>query len=167
MFDMKIELAASAAGVGLIFLSTISSLSILLSSLLKARKHGLPQVYADKDGISTEELTAKFNTKIAKIAIWLLSLGGFSAATSLAVLGTLGRTDDNLFIEDWLNAGSWVCFSLHLRERGALLTAITVPTCFASGGDRALEVSCPNIRAWHLRRGIMLCSSRCSLSARY
>jgi hypothetical protein len=112
MFDMKSELVASAAGVGLIFLCTISSLSSLLASLVKARKHGLPQVYSDKDGISTEELTAKFTTTIPKVAIGLLSLAGFAVATSLAILGTLGRTNDSLFIEDWLNAGSWVCLAL-------------------------------------------------------
>lgn len=110
MFEIKLELVIGAAGVGLIFLFTFSALFVLIPSLLRARKHGLPQVYVDKDGQSTEELTAKFTTTIPKIAIGLLSLGGFAVATSIAILSTLGRTDDNLFIEDWLNAGSWVHF---------------------------------------------------------
>lgn len=113
---MKIELLVGAAGVGLIFLCTLSSLSSLLSSLLRTRKYGLPQVYVDEDGISTEELTAKFTTKLSKIAIGIPSCLGLAVATSLAILGTLGRTDDSFFIEDWLNAGSWVKFTLHLRK---------------------------------------------------
>lgn len=113
---MKIELLLGAAGIGLIFLCTISSLSSLLSGLLWTRKFGLPQVYVDEDGISTEELTAKFTTKISKIAIGILSCLGLAVATSLAILGTLGRTDDSLFIEDWLNAGSWVDFTLQFMK---------------------------------------------------
>src|SRR5277367_1914082 len=113
---MKIELLAGAAGVGLICLCTISSLSSLFSSLLRTRKYGLPQVYADEDGISTEELTAKFTTKISKLAIGILSCLGLAVAASLAILGTLGRTDDSLFIEDWLNAGSWVDFTLQFMK---------------------------------------------------
>jgi hypothetical protein len=113
---MKIELFLGAAGVGLIFLCTISSLSSLLSGLLRTRQYGLPQVYVDEDGISTEELTAKFTTKISKIAIGILSCLGLAVATSLAILGTLGRTDDSLFIEDWLNAGSWVDFALQFMK---------------------------------------------------
>lgn len=105
---MKLELLLSAAGVGLIFLCTISSLSSLFSSLLKTRKYSAAQVYADEDGISTEELTAKFTTKLSRIAIGILSCLGFGAAISLAILGTLGLTDDSLFVEDWLNTGSWV-----------------------------------------------------------
>lgn len=109
---MKIELLLGAAGVGLIFLCTISSLSSLFSSLLRTRKYGTPQVYSDEDGISTEELTAKFTTKLLKIVIGIFSCLGFGVAISLAILGTLGRTDDGLFIENWLNAGSWVDFTL-------------------------------------------------------
>jgi hypothetical protein len=109
---MKIESLLGVAGVGIVFLCTLSSLSSLLSSLLRARKYGLPKVYIDEDGISTEELTAKFTTKISKITIGILSCLGLAVATSLAILGTLGRTDDGLFIEDWLNAGSWVDFTL-------------------------------------------------------
>jgi hypothetical protein len=111
---MKIELILGAAGVGLVFLRTISSVSSLFSSLLGTRKYGLPHVYVDEDGISTEELTAKFTTKISKITIGILSCIGLAAATSLAILGTLGLTDDGLFVEDWLNAGSWVNLMLHL-----------------------------------------------------
>jgi hypothetical protein len=105
---MQLELIFGAAGVGLIFLCTISSLSSLFSSLLKARQYGAPQVYADEDGISTEELTAKFTTKFSKIGISLFSCLGLGVAISLAILGTLGLSDDSLFIGDWLNAGSWV-----------------------------------------------------------
>lgn len=111
---MKVELLLGAAGVGLIFLCTVSSLSSLFSSLLRTRKYGLPHVYVDEDGISTEELTAKFTTKTAKIAVGILSCLGLAVAISLAILDTLGRIDDSLFIEDWLNAGSWVNFTLHL-----------------------------------------------------
>jgi len=110
---MKLELLLGAAGVGVIFPCTISS----LSSLLRTRKCGLPQVYVDEDGISTEELTTKFTTKTPKIAIGILSCLGLAVATSLAILGTLGRTDDSLFIEDWLNVGSWVDFTVHFRKR--------------------------------------------------
>ncbi len=113
---MKIELLLGAAGVGLILLCTISSLSSLFSSLLSTRKHGTLQVYADEDGTSTEELTAKFTTKLSRITIGILSCLGLGVATSLAVLGTLGRTSDGRVIEDWLNAGSWVDFRLHLTK---------------------------------------------------
>jgi hypothetical protein len=109
---MKIELLLGAAGVGLVFLCTISS----LLSLLRTRKYGLPQVYVDEDGISTEELTAKFTTRTSKIAVGILSCLGLAVAAPLAILGTLGRTDDSLSIEDWLNAGSWVKFALQLRK---------------------------------------------------
>ena len=111
---MKIELLLGAAGVGVIFLYTISSLSSLFSSFLKTRKYGTPHVYADEDGISTEELTAEFTTKLSKMAIGIFGCLGLGVAVSLAILGTLGLTDDNLFIEDWLNAGSWVNLTLQL-----------------------------------------------------
>jgi hypothetical protein len=111
---MKLELLSGAAGFGLIFLCTIPSLSSLLSSLLRTRKYGLPQVYIDEDGTSTEELTAKFTTKVPKIAIGILSCLGLAVATSLAILDSLGRTDGSLIIENWVNVGSWVDFPVHI-----------------------------------------------------
>lgn len=116
MVDVKMELVAGATSFGLIFLFAISALYNLLSSLFEARKYGLPLVYVDKDGISTEELTAMFTTTIPKIAVGSFSCLGFIIATALAILGTLGVTEDNLFIEDWINAGSWVCFALPLQD---------------------------------------------------
>jgi hypothetical protein len=113
---MDTGLLAGAIGLGLIVLCTVVSTVILGSSLLKIKKTGLPLVYEDKDGASTQNLTAKFSSKLPKTVITLSSLLGLATSVAIAVLSTLDIAEDGLFLEDWLNAAAWVRAKFSLKE---------------------------------------------------
>lgn len=103
------SLVAGATGLGLISLCTIPALWNLMSSVSSSKKYCLPKVYIDKDGTATEESTAKFSAKIPKAVIAVLTILGFSIATTIAVLGTLSLNKDALYLANWINCGAWVC----------------------------------------------------------
>jgi hypothetical protein len=67
-----------------------------------------PGVYEDKDGEATEQSMAAYSTTYPKIFLSIFSVLGFGTAVALAVLGTLNRSLDHLFLENWLTAGQWV-----------------------------------------------------------
>lgn len=117
-----IALLVGAVGLGLIVLCTISSAVILASSLLRTKKNGLPVVYEDKDGASTQDLTAEFSSKVPKTVIILSSLLGLATSVAIGVLSTLDIAKDGLFLEDWLNMVAWVKLNFVHKTR-LLLTS--------------------------------------------
>ncbi|KAF8846826.1 P-loop containing nucleoside triphosphate hydrolase protein [Acephala macrosclerotiorum] len=100
-----ISLAVGAAGLGVIFLSTIPSAIGLISHLRSSKVKS--KIYEDKDGVATEEAVTVYSNKLPKIFIFVFTNLGFLAALALAVLGTLHRTKDGFFLENWLNVGAW------------------------------------------------------------
>jgi hypothetical protein len=97
-----------AIGCAVIFLCAICAIFILVSSIVQTKKNGAARVYEDRDGVATPESIVEFSTKLPKILVGLLSLLGLGVSSSIAVLDTLG-SKDGFFMEDWLNAASWVC----------------------------------------------------------
>jgi hypothetical protein len=106
--DDFISLISGVTGLGLILLCTVPALFLSSSSILRSKQYGLLTIYEDKDGVATEQSAAEFSAKSPKIAIITLSLLGLSVSLSIAVLGTLGLTEDGLFIANWINCGAWV-----------------------------------------------------------
>lgn len=100
-----VSLAIAGTGLGLIVISTITSYAAPVSLMLKYRKVPL-DVYSDKDGTSTFELTSKFSTSFIRSIVGLFSLAGLGVATALAVLDLQQR--DSWFIENWINLAAWV-----------------------------------------------------------
>lgn len=103
-----ISLACGITGLSIILLSTVSSVYVLASTGLKTKVRNVSQLYRDEDGVATEDSMAEYSTKIPTILICILSILGLGDAIALAVLSTLGLTNDNYFIENWLNVASWV-----------------------------------------------------------
>lgn len=101
------SLACGAIGLCLILLSATSSLRRIAPRLRSWNEERLPKIYEDKDGAATLETTSSYSTTTQKVIICALSVLGFGASVSLAVLGTV-RRDDISFLENWLNAASWV-----------------------------------------------------------
>ena len=100
-----------AVACAVICVCTIRTIFILTSSIAQTKKSGIPQIYEDKDGAATPESTAEFSAKVPKIIVGLLSFSGLGVSSAIAVLGTIDGKDV-FFLENWLNAASWVCMSL-------------------------------------------------------
>lgn len=103
----SLSLACGVIGLFFVLLSTLSSLHRIVPRLLTGKEERLSSIYEDKDGAATVETTASYSTTTPKIIICTLSVLGLSVSVSLAILGTLTH-DDGSFIENWLNAASWV-----------------------------------------------------------
>lgn len=101
------SLAAGTAGLALVLLLTLPSLFAITSHFRETKSK--PEIYEDKDGVASEESMAAYSAKASKILLSIFTFAGFLTATSLAVLGTLNRNDDPMFIQNWLNLAQWVC----------------------------------------------------------
>lgn len=97
-------------GCAVIFLCAICTIFILVSSIVRTKKNCAAKIYEDKDGVATPESIVEFSAKLPKVLVGLLSLSGLGVSSAIAILGTLGDRD-GLFVEDWLNAASWVSMS--------------------------------------------------------
>lgn len=102
----SLSLASALIGFSLLLLSTFSSLRRIAPRVLTTKDERLPNIYRDKDGVATAKTVAAYSTRTPKSLICLLSVLGLAVSISLAVLGTLSR--DDAFLENWLNAASWV-----------------------------------------------------------
>jgi hypothetical protein len=103
----SMSLASAAAGLVLTALLTIPALIGVLSHFREPKRK--PAIYEDEDGAASEESMAAYTAKVPKILLSIFTIVGFATAVSVAVLGTLDRTLDPMFLENWLTAGQWVC----------------------------------------------------------
>lgn len=101
------SLASGAAALSLVALLTLPSVIGVLSHFREPKSK--PALYEDKDGVASEKSMADYKATYPKILLSISTVLGFAAAVSLAVLGTLDRDLDPMFLENWLNAGQWVC----------------------------------------------------------
>lgn len=97
---------ASATGLGLIGLVSISAIVSLALQLATSELR--QDTYEDEDGKATPESIKAYSAKLPKTLIVIFSV--ITSATSLAtaVLATLHVGKDDLFLENWLSAGSSV-----------------------------------------------------------
>ena len=101
------SLAAAAASLLLTALFTTPALIGVLSHFREPKSK--PAIYEDEDGAASEESMAAYTVTYPKILLSIFAVLGFASAISLAVLGTLDRSLDHLFLENWFTAGQWVC----------------------------------------------------------
>lgn len=117
MDDREVQwIGLSILCTGCIFLITLPTAWRLRWALSRVKATGqifLPDVYRDQDGAATEESLAAFSDRIPKIAIYVSTILGFSAACASAVLSTASQTPifskGTLTVVSWLNVGAWVC----------------------------------------------------------
>ena len=101
------SLASAAVSLLLIVFLTIPA---LFGAVLHFREpKSKPALYEDKDGVASEESMAAYTAKYPKILLSIFTVVGFATAVCLAVLGTVDRGLDPMFLENWLTAGQWVC----------------------------------------------------------
>lgn len=100
------SLIAAAVPLVLTTLLTIPALVSGVSHICQPKSK--QAVYEDKDGEATEETMAAYSTTYPKIFLSTFTVLGFGTAVALAVLSTLDRSLDHLFLENWLTAGEWV-----------------------------------------------------------
>jgi hypothetical protein len=105
MADKTILLASSVAGVTLVGLTSAPAL-LSFAKQLRSRE-SQTEIYEDEDGKSTPEAVKAYSAKVPKSFILLFSLAGLGLSIALAVLSTLGETND-MFLENWLCVGTWV-----------------------------------------------------------
>lgn len=99
-----------ASGVASLVLAGILSLPSLIGVVSHFREPKTkPALYEDKDGVASEESMAEYTATYPKVLLSLFTVLGFASAVSLAVLSTLDREVDPMFLENWLSAGEWVC----------------------------------------------------------
>jgi hypothetical protein len=97
------SLAVAGTGLGLILVSTVSSVSMAAVTILSQTKdYGLTAVYEDKDGVSTKECTNRYSAIIPKSFLGIFSLGGLGVSIALAVHATIGK-DNEFRIEEYMN----------------------------------------------------------------
>jgi hypothetical protein len=105
---MATPLAAAGTGLGLILVLTISSISTIAGTIRsQIKSYGLTAVYEDKDGVSTEACTSKNSAIIPKSFLGITSLLGLGAATALAVLAAVGKSEGFKF-EEFIFLTCWV-----------------------------------------------------------
>jgi len=105
-FDSR-SLAVGSVGLVLVFLLTLPALKQFVAHFREPKPK--PRIYEDKDGIATEESTAKYSTTIPKILLAIFTILGLLTAIGLAVLGTVNYDQDPMYIENWINFAQWVC----------------------------------------------------------
>ncbi|KAI9743583.1 MAG: hypothetical protein M1818_002898 [Claussenomyces sp. TS43310] len=125
----ELSIAVAAAGLGLVLIATISSARTLAPSLISAKKNNFAtRVYEDKDGVSTEEATAKYSLTVSKALICIFTLLGLGTSIASVVLTALGVENGGLI--EYLTAPSWVL--LAVQAIGITLSRIPTQT-FALG----------------------------------
>jgi hypothetical protein len=101
------SLTSGAASLLVVTLLTLPALVAVRSHVCEPKSK--PALYEDKDGVASEKSMAEYTAKYPKILLLIFTLLGFATAVSLAVLGTLDRDLDPMFLENWLSAAQWVC----------------------------------------------------------
>lgn len=100
------SLVAGAASLSVVALLTVPSVIAVVSHFREPKSK--PALYEDKDGVASEESVAEYTAKYPKILLSLFTVLGFATAACLAVLSTLDRDLDPMFLENWLSGGEWV-----------------------------------------------------------
>ncbi|KJZ71495.1 hypothetical protein HIM_09134 [Hirsutella minnesotensis 3608] len=68
--------------------------------------------YEDEDGKSTPETLAAFSNKAPKTAIVVLSMLGFASSIAISTLASIDRSENELYLGNWLTAGAWAALVL-------------------------------------------------------
>lgn len=100
--------AFSANVAVLVLISLLAVPSVLAIQSHFRHKKSKPRLYEDKDGVATEESMAAYSATTPKIVLNIFTIAGFAIATSLAVLTTINKNENGLFIHNWLNFAQWV-----------------------------------------------------------
>jgi len=100
------SIIVGAVGIG--FVAATSTPAFLTIGRKDSGYRHVDGLYADGDGIATEESQQESSTLIPRCLALLGSIVGLLLSIAAAVLATI-HPHHALFIESWLTLASWVC----------------------------------------------------------
>ncbi|KAI5467371.1 P-loop containing nucleoside triphosphate hydrolase protein [Mariannaea sp. PMI_226] len=109
--NLASTLPLTCFGLATVALSAFPALTAIFTQL--RNRTPKDNFYEDEDGKATPESIASFSNRRSKMVILLLSSGGIGTSIAIAVLSTLDRTKDTLFLENWLTAAAWGFILVH------------------------------------------------------
>lgn len=105
MHDESMTIAVTT-GLGIIGLISLPAVTTFISQI-KTREPK-QDIYEDEDGKATAESVRAYSARVAKYSILLFAALGCATAITTAVLATLHKGKDDLFLENWLSAAASV-----------------------------------------------------------
>ncbi|MCJ1243793.1 hypothetical protein MMC30_000990, partial [Trapelia coarctata] len=104
------SIIVGAVGIGLVAATSTPAFLTIGKSLFARRNdaddHHVDGLYADGDGVATEESQKAFSTLIPRCLALVGSITGLLLSVAAAVLATI-HPHRALFMESWLTLASW------------------------------------------------------------